>query len=90
MTNRLPGNIETHFGNIDDPRRSYLNDHPLIDIITIALCAVIAGAEGWTDIEMFGQQKKENLSRFLDLENGIPSYDTFSRVFARIDPEQLS
>lgn len=89
MTNKLPGNIETHFGNIDDPRRSYLNDHPLINIITIALCAVIAGAEGWTDVEMFGQQKKEWLSRFLNLENGIPSHDTFGRVFARIDPEQF-
>lgn len=89
MTNKIEANIQAHFGNIDDPRRTYLNDHPLINIITIALCAVIAGAEGWTDIEMFGQQKKEWLSRFLDLENGIPSHDTFGRVFARIDPEQF-
>lgn len=89
MTNEITGSIEAHFGNIQDPRRTYLNDHPLINIITIALCAVIAGAEGWTDIEMFGQQKKEWLGRFLDLENGIPSHDTFGRVFARIDPEQF-
>ena len=89
MKKTLDANIEAHFGHIDDPRRTYLNDHPLINIITIALCAVIAGAEGWTDIEMFGQQKKEWLSRFLNLENGIPSHDTFGRVFARIDPEQF-
>ena len=89
MNKTIDANIEAHFGHIDDPRRTYLNDHSLINIITIALCAVIAGAEGWTDIEMFGQQKKEWLSRFLNLENGVPSHDTFGRVFARIDPEQF-
>jgi predicted transposase YbfD/YdcC len=89
MSDRIEANIQTHFGNIEDPRRTFLNDHPLINIITIALCAVIAGAEGWTDIEMFGRQKQEWLSRFLDLKNGIPSHDTFGRVFARIDPEQF-
>jgi predicted transposase YbfD/YdcC len=89
MSDRIEANIETHFGNIEDRRRTFLNDHPLINIITIALCAVIAGAEGWTDIEMFGRQKQEWLSRFLDLKNGIPSHDTFGRVFARIDPEQF-
>lgn len=55
MTDKIKANIEAHFGNIEDPRRTYLNDHPLINIITIALCDVIAGAEGWTDIEMFGR-----------------------------------
>lgn len=89
MTDKVGANIEAHFGNIEDPRRTYLNDHPLINIITIALCAVIAGAEGWSDVEMFGQQKKEWLGRFLDLKNGIPSHDTFGRVFARLDPEQF-
>lgn len=89
MKDKLSANIEAHFGNIEDPRRTYLNDHPLINIITIALCAIIAGAEGWSDVQMFGQQKKEWLSRFLDLKNGIPSHDTFGRVFARLDPEQF-
>jgi predicted transposase YbfD/YdcC len=89
MSDKVEASIQAHFGNIDDPRRSYLNEHPLINIITIALCAVIAGAEGWTDVEMFGQQKQAWLSRFLDLKNGIPSHDTFGRVFARIDPEQF-
>ena len=89
MIDKISANIEAHFGNIEDPRRTYLNDHPLINIVTIALCAVIAGAEGWSDVEMFGRQKKEWLSRFLDLKNGIPSHDTFGRVFARLDPEQF-
>ena len=89
MADKITATIEAHFGNVEDPRRTYLNEHPLINILTIALCGVIAGAEGWTDVEMFGQQKKEWLGRFLDLENGIPSHDTFGRVFARIDPEQF-
>lgn len=89
MTEQLEAGIQVHFGNIKDPRRTYLNEHPLINIITIALCAVIAGAEGWTEVELFGQQKKEWLSRFLNLEHGIPSHDTFGRVFARLDPEEF-
>ena len=89
MKDKISANIEAHFGHIEDPRHTYLNDHPLINIITIALCAIIAGAEGWSDVQMFGQQKKEWLSRFLDLKNGIPSHDTFGRVFARLDPEQF-
>jgi hypothetical protein len=89
MHDKTNANIVAHFGHIEDPRRTYVNDHPLINIITIVLCAVIADAEGWSDVELFGQQKKTWLSRFLDLENGIPSHDTFGRVFARLDPEQF-
>lgn len=81
--------IAAHFDELEDPRRTYLNEHPLINIITIALCAIIAGAEAWTDVESFGHSKKEWLSRFLDLKNGIPSHDTFGRVFAHLDPEQF-
>jgi predicted transposase YbfD/YdcC len=66
-----------------------LNDHPLLNILTIALCAVIAGAETWTDVESFGKSKRSWLSQFLDLRNGIPSHDTFGRVFARLNPEQF-
>ena len=89
MSDKIRSSIEEHFQQVEDPRRSYLNDHPLINILTIALCAIIAGAEGWTDIENFGHQKASWLGQFLDLENGIPSHDTFGRVFARIDPEQF-
>ncbi|RMG93590.1 MAG: ISAs1 family transposase [Chloroflexi bacterium] len=89
MSKPITATIEAHFSDIEDPRRTYLNDHPLINIVTIALCAVIAGAESWNDIANFGQQKIDWLSKFLDLKNGIPSHDTFNRVFARLDPEQF-
>lgn len=81
--------IAAHFGKLQDPRRTFLNDHALINILVIALCAIVAGAESWTDVESFGHSKRSWLSRFLDLKNGIPSHDTFGRVFARLDPEQF-
>lgn len=81
--------IAAHFTALEDPRRTYLNDHPLINIVTIALCAVIAGAESWTDVESFGKSKQIWLSQFLELKNGIPSHDTFGRVFAHMGPEQF-
>ena len=89
MSEQITATIEAHFSGVEDPRRTYLNDYPLINIITIALCAVIAGAESWNDIANFGQQKQDWLRKFLDLKNGIPSHDTFGRVFARLDPEQF-
>jgi len=61
-------------------------DHKLIEIITIAICAVICGAEGWSDVENFGKRKLLWLKTFLELEHGIPSHDTFGRVFALLDP----
>ena len=86
---RPTATIEAHFAAMEDPRRIYLNDHPLINIITIALCGVIAGAESWTDVESFGNSKADWLGRFLDMQHGIPSHDTFGRVFAQLDPEQF-
>jgi predicted transposase YbfD/YdcC len=78
-----------HFAEIDDPRIERTKRHKLIDILTIAILAVICGAEGWTDIESFGKAKQKWLSSILELPNGIPSHDKFSRVFARLNPEQL-
>jgi len=89
MTEKIATTIQAHFGDVEDPRRTYLNEHPLINILTIALCAIVAGAEGWTDVENFGRQKQTWLSQFLDLQNGIPAHDTFGRVFARLDPESF-
>lgn len=89
MSNKIVANVQEHFGELEDPRRTYLNDHPLINILTITLCAVVAGAEGWTDVENFGNQKQAWLSQFLDLENGIPSHDTIGRLFARLDPRSF-
>ena len=79
--------IEEHFSKVNDPRRDRTKDHKLIDIIAIAICAVICGAEGWVDIENFGNSKLSWLKTFLELPNGIPSHDTFGRVFSLIDAQ---
>ena len=77
----------THFANIQDPRVEGRCDHKLIDIIVIAVCAVIAGADAWVDVENFGKAKQGWLASFLELPNGIPSHDTFGRFFAVLDAE---
>lgn len=80
--------IEAHFASVSDPRGPNVL-HQLFDILVIAICAVICGADGWVDIEQFGHQKLAWLKRFLWLPNGIPSHDTFGRVFAKIDPQEF-
>jgi hypothetical protein len=75
-----------HFGAVADPRRRKV-EHPLTDILVIAVCAVIACAESWNDIALYGRSKLTWLRTFLELPNGIPSHDTFRRVFMLIDPE---
>jgi predicted transposase YbfD/YdcC len=75
------------FAGLADPRATHRCDHRLIDILVIAVCAVIAGAESWEDIELFGRSKQAWLKSFLALPNGIPSHDTFRRVFMLIDPD---
>jgi predicted transposase YbfD/YdcC len=81
--------IEVHFSKVSDPRKDRTKDHKLIDIIAIAICAVICGAEGWVDIELFGKSKVPWLKTFLELPNGIPSHDTFGRVFSMLDAQQF-
>lgn len=81
--------IADHFAQMSDPRVERSRRHKLIDIITIAICAVICGADTWVDIESYGRAKVKWLKRFLELPNGIPSHDTFARVFAQLDPEQF-
>jgi predicted transposase YbfD/YdcC len=81
--------LESYFGEIEDPRVERTQEHKLIDIIIIAICGVICGAEGWVNVETFGKEKEEWLRTFLQLPNGIPSHDTFGRVFARLDPVQF-
>lgn len=81
--------IADHFWGIEDPRIDRTKRHKLIDIITIAVCAVICGADGWVGIETYGCAKYEWLQTFLELPNGIPSHDTFARVFAQINPQQF-
>ena len=75
---------------MSDPRVERSRRHKLIDIITIAICAVICGADTWVDIESYGRAKVKWLKRFLELPNGIPSHDTFARVFALIESRRIS
>jgi len=81
--------MEEHFSKVSDPRVDRTKEHKLIDMITIAICAVICGAEGWVDIGLFGKSKLPWLKTFLELPNGIPSHDTFGRVFARIEAQEF-
>ena len=81
--------IAKHFGKLEDPRIDRTKLHLLSDILTIAICAVICDADGWVDVENYGVSKHTWLATFLPLPNGIPSHDTFGRVFARIDPQQF-
>ena len=77
------------FKNIEDPRMDRTKRHLLPDILGITICAVTCGADTWTGIETYGHSKHEWLKRFLELPNGIPCHDTFSRLFSRLDPLQL-
>ena len=77
------------FSQIEDPRDHRAKRHSLRDIIVIAICAVISGAESWVGVEEYGKAKLDFFERLLDLPNGIPSHDTFGRVFARLDPERF-
>jgi predicted transposase YbfD/YdcC len=81
--------ITHYFLSITDPRIERSKAHKLIDIIMVAICAVIAGCDTWVDIEDFGHDREEWLRSFLELPNGIPSHDTFGRVFSLIDPKQF-
>src|SRR5437868_15537877 len=89
MEKPAPQSLIEHFSAIDDPRIDRSKLHKLIDILVIAICATIFGAEGWEDFELFGNCKLDWLKSFLELPNGIPSPDTFRSVFARLDPIQL-
>jgi predicted transposase YbfD/YdcC len=79
--------ITKYFKKVKDPRRRHRRLHALQDIIVIALCAVIANAQDWQEIETFGRKRQVWLKRFLKLSNGIPSHDTFERVFNRLNPQ---
>lgn len=78
-----------HFGNLTDPRVERTKEHKLIDIVVIAVCAIIAGADGWVAVETFGRAKENWLRTFLELPSGIPSHDTFGRVFGQLDPAEF-
>jgi len=89
MTKAPIGSIGEHFSKVSDPRIERTKRHKLIDIICLAICAVICGADNWVDVENFGHQKLAWLQSFLELPNEIPSHDTFGRVFALMNPEEF-
>src|SRR5262245_33444630 len=78
--------ILEHFSAVADPRREHGKLHLLADILALSLCAVVAGANSWHQVEAFGKEKFAWLSRLLCLPNGVPSHDTIRRVFSAIKP----
>jgi predicted transposase YbfD/YdcC len=76
-----------YFRPLRDPRRNHRKKHLLMDLIVIALCAVIAGANDWQQVVTFARRRHAWFDTFLDLPNGIPSHDTFERLFDRLDPQ---
>lgn len=89
MEKEATASMVRHFGDLQDPRTGNAKAHIFLEILLIAICAVICGADGWSDVELFGKNKKAWLKTFLELPKGIPSHDTFGRVFARIKPEEF-
>jgi predicted transposase YbfD/YdcC len=81
--------FQVHFARIEDPRVERTRQHELLDIIVIAICAVICSADTWVDVEAWGNAKLDWLRKYLPLPNGIPSHDTFGDVFGRLKPEQF-
>jgi len=84
-----PLSLSKHFESVTDPRVERTKEYALLDIIVIAMCAVICGADDWVDIAGWGNEKIEFLRQFMPLANGIPAHDTFGRVFSRLDAEQF-
>lgn len=84
------GDVVRFFSDVEDPRVNRTKAHSLENLLMITLVAVLGGANAWTEVEMFGKSKREWFAKWLDLPNGIPSHDTFGRVFARLEPAQLN
>ena len=86
MKNSQSASIMDYFETLEDPRIDRCKRHQLLDIIAIAICAVICGADSWVYIELFGKSKLEWFQTFLELPHGIPSHDTFGDVFSPAGP----
>jgi hypothetical protein len=81
--------LVAHFAQVPDPRINRRRDHDLIDILVIGVCTLLCGGETFNDMEDFGKAKLDWFRTFLNLRNGIPSHDTFNRVFAALDPKEF-
>src|SRR5262245_58571820 len=88
MEGKMPSPLPLfrHFRRLKDPRVLGRTTHSLETILVIAICAVVAGASDFQEVALFAQKRNSWLARFLDLSKGIPSHDTFERVFGRLDP----
>ena len=82
--------LADYFKDVEDPRIERKKLYPLIEVILIALLAIMSGGEGWEDMEDYGHAKEAWLRRFVPLVNGIPGHDVFRRVFCRLNPDQIS
>jgi len=89
MPSTVGAPIQEYFAEVSDPRVDRTKLHLLMDILVIAICAVICGADTWVELEAYGRAKEQWLRGFLRLPHGIPSHDTFARVLARLKPEEL-
>ena len=89
MADPVKVSIVEHFQTLEDPRIERSKKHRFIDILVIALCPLLSGGEGFQDMELFGKSKLAWLQTFLALPHGIPSHDTFGRVFARLNPKRF-
>ena len=87
MSRKPHPTITMHFASLKDPRTGNAARHRLLDILVIAICASLCGADTWVDVETWGRAKENWLRQFLELPNGIPAHDTFGRVFALLDPQ---
>ena len=85
MASNLLGKIYDHFEELTDPRQNRGGNYPLLEMVFVALCATICDANSWADVARFGRAKLDWFRQHLPFELGVPSHDTFSRVFARLD-----
>src|SRR5438552_16350812 len=89
MADTVNASIVEHFQTLEDPRIERTKKHLLLDILVIAVCTLLTGGEGFQDMELFGKSKRAWLQTFLALPHGIPSHETFDRVFARLNPQRF-
>src|ERR1043166_5373397 len=87
MQNAELSDLLDFFGDLPDPRSERNQDHPLLSIVFIAICGAISGADNWVDLEAYGNAKADWLKTLIALPYGIPSHDTFGRVFRFLNPQ---